>query len=319
MKLLLLCVISIMMIFSLPAGPQPGLAGQTGIVEGQFVLPQQKFQSRQSYPILVMIMIQDGWHINSHQPLEKNLIPTEVNFGDTPGISFGRVSYMEPVLKKFSFSETPLSVYEGQVFFKSAITISPETADSVFQIRGKVYYQACNDISCLAPETVEFSVSIRSAAENEPTVLTNEDVFRKTDTYFQQDKSDKAGAGGADFAHLIKKSGLLYTLIFIFIGGLALNLTPCVYPLIPITISYFAGQSTGQRSGLIWRAIVYVLGMAITYSVLGLIAALTGGLLGSALQNPLVLIFVALVLVGLALSMFGLYEIRIPQSLAVLG
>jgi thiol:disulfide interchange protein DsbD len=59
--------------------------------------------------------------------------------------------------------------------------------------------------------------------------------------------------------------------------------------------------------------------MAVTYSVLGVVAALTGGLLGSALQNPLVLVFIALVLVGLALSMFGVYEIRVPQSLALIG
>jgi len=103
------------------------------------------------------------------------------------------------------------------------------------------------------------------------------------------------------------------------LGGLALNLTPCVYPLIPITISYFGGQSAGNKKALILRALIYVLGMSVTYSILGVLASLTGSLLGSALQNPLVLIFIALVLVGLALSMFGLYEIRIPQSLAILG
>jgi thiol:disulfide interchange protein DsbD len=59
--------------------------------------------------------------------------------------------------------------------------------------------------------------------------------------------------------------------------------------------------------------------MSITYSVLGVVASLTGGLLGSALQNPIVLVFVAFVLIGLALSMFGLYEIRVPQKLAMVG
>ena len=100
---------------------------------------------------------------------------------------------------------------------------------------------------------------------------------------------------------------------------MALNLTPCVYPLIPITISYFGGESAGDRKGLILRAVLYVFGMAITYSILGVLASFTGALLGSALQNPLVLVFIAIVLVALALSMFGLYEIRVPQSLALLG
>ena len=104
-----------------------------------------------------------------------------------------------------------------------------------------------------------------------------------------------------------------------FLEGLALNLTPCVYPLIPITVSYFANQSTGKISRSFVLALFYVLGMALTYSILGVVAAITGSLLGSALQNPLVLIFIALVFFALSFSMFGLYEIRVPQSLASVG
>lgn len=65
--------------------------------------------------------------------------------------------------------------------------------------------------------------------------------------------------------------------------------------------------------------IFYALGMAVTYSTLGVIAALTGGILGTALQNPLVIIGIALIMAALGLSMFGLFEIRVPQSLAVMG
>ncbi len=64
------------------------------------------------------------------------------------------------------------------------------------------------------------------------------------------------------------------------------------------------------------HSIIYVLGMALTYSILGVIAALTGSLFGAALQNPYVLIAIAAILVGLALSMFDLYEIRVPTFLA---
>jgi thiol:disulfide interchange protein DsbD len=105
----------------------------------------------------------------------------------------------------------------------------------------------------------------------------------------------------------------------VFLGGLALNLTPCVYPLIPITISYFGGQSGGKRGSLLGPALFYVLGMAVTYSVLGVIAAFTGSLLGSALQHPPVLLAIAAIMIALALSMFGLYEIRIPGFLSRLA
>ena len=104
-------------------------------------------------------------------------------------------------------------------------------------------------------------------------------------------------------------------LALLFVGGLALNLTPCVYPVIPLTLSFFAGQAQGQNRRVFRLALVYVLGMATTYSALGVAAALSGRLFGSALQSPWVLGFVAVVLVALALSMFGLYDLRMPSAL----
>ena len=102
------------------------------------------------------------------------------------------------------------------------------------------------------------------------------------------------------------------TLLAIFMGGLALNLTPCIYPLIPITISYFGGKSEKIKGKTIIHGIVYIVGLAITNSLLGLSAALSGGIIGFALQKPLVLIFVTSVIVAMALSFFGLWELRLP-------
>lgn len=106
---------------------------------------------------------------------------------------------------------------------------------------------------------------------------------------------------------------MIWTLLGIFSGGMALNLTPCVYPLIPITISYFGGRK--DRRQLIGHGLCYIGGLSITNSVLGVVAALTGGLMGAILQNPLVLIFVAAVLIFLATSLFGMWELRLPSGL----
>ncbi len=108
------------------------------------------------------------------------------------------------------------------------------------------------------------------------------------------------------------QSGLLLTLVGVFFGGLALNLTPCVYPLIPITVSYFGGRGTDKAGLLAVHSLLFLLGLAVTNSTLGVVAALTGGLLGSVLQHPAVLIAIATILVGLALSFFGLWELRLP-------
>jgi thiol:disulfide interchange protein DsbD len=110
---------------------------------------------------------------------------------------------------------------------------------------------------------------------------------------------------------------MIWTLLGIFAGGMALNLTPCVYPLIPITVSYFGGQASTNDQGhrkLIAHGLCYMLGLAFTNSVLGVAAALTGGLMGSILQNPFVLAAIAIVLISFATSLFGLWELRLPSA-----
>jgi len=125
-------------------------------------------------------------------------------------------------------------------------------------------------------------------------------------------QSEYPGAGS------LKGWSLLWTLLGIFIGGMALNLTPCVYPMIPITVSFFGGRTAEDQPSqikLILHGVCYILGLALTNSTLGVIAALTGGLMGSVLQNPLVLTAVASVLVLFATSLFGLWELRMPRFL----
>ncbi len=288
------------------------------ILRARIILPVESLQRQSSYEILIEMQIGEDWHINSNQPLEEFLIPTEISFDARDGLSFGKISYMTPEMKKFAFSETMLSVYEGKAYAKTNITIPPDYPENEVVLRGRIYFQACNDQSCLAPDEITFTKLVEILPAGETEVAANTELFEQVGSRFTEEVAPQP-AGDDSLADVLKSSGLVYSLIFIYLGGLALNLTPCVYPLIPITISYFGGQSQGSRGGLVMRALLYVLGMAVTYSILGVVAALTGGLLGSALQNPVVLIFVALVLVGLALSMFGLYEIRVPQSLALIG
>jgi thiol:disulfide interchange protein DsbD len=106
---------------------------------------------------------------------------------------------------------------------------------------------------------------------------------------------------------------LVWTLLGIFAGGMALNLTPCVYPLIPITISYFGGRSTKGRP--IAHGLCFMSGLALTNSILGVVAAMTGGLMGAILQNPIVLLLIAALLVLLATSLFGFWDLRLPGGL----
>lgn len=124
--------------------------------------------------------------------------------------------------------------------------------------------------------------------------------------------------GGQKDISTVVGSGLVLTLLGVFLGGIALNLTPCVYPLIPITASYFGGRSeTGERQGyLVLHGSLYILGLSFMNSIIGVSAAMTGKLMGSLLQHPAALIFVSSVLLLMALNFFGFWELRLPGFLS---
>jgi thiol:disulfide interchange protein DsbD len=263
--------------------------------------------------IAVEVDIDHPWHINAHELTDEFLIPTEVVFETPEGIEIRGVVYPEAVEKKLGFSDELLKLFEGRVYIGAVAEVSPEFETGKTAIKGALTYQACDNEKCLMPETLKLNVPLTVSTRREAIDATHPEIFSRID--FSGISADKGGRGGA-FGSTVAGRGLFIAFLLAFVGGLALNLTPCVYPLIPITVGYFGGQAVGGRSSTIVRAILYLLGMAAMYSTLGVFAALTGSILGSALQNPLVTALIALVMVVLALSMFGVFEIRVPAKLS---
>jgi thiol:disulfide interchange protein DsbD len=108
--------------------------------------------------------------------------------------------------------------------------------------------------------------------------------------------------------------GSAFAYVVAFGGGILTSLTPCVYPLIPITVSIFGAKEATSRRHAMALSGLYVLGIAVMYSSLGVGAALTGKAFGSVMQNPLVIGAVALVFATMAASMFGAFELQLPAS-----
>jgi len=232
------------------------------------------------------VTIAPGWHINAHQPRDEFLIPTTLEIEPPAGVQAGPVRYPDPVERVLAFSGgKSLALYEGTV--RLAAPLSGAAAVGAPPLRARLRYQACNDTTCLPPRTLG--------------------LVDRTDV------PTAAFGGGADVAAWVERWGWGVTLLWVAALGVALNLTPCVYPLVSVTVAFFGGP-TGE-AGTVRRAILYVLGICITFSVLGVAAALTGSLFGAALQQPLVLGVVALLMVLLGLSNFGLYQLRPPVGL----
>lgn len=240
--------------------------------------------------VQIKAIIAPGFHINAHVPAERWLIPTVLSLQSGPTV-FDNFVYPDPLEAEFAFAPGKrLLVHEGTFFVTASATPQPK-GPVIAQLR----YQACDDTNCLPPVTV--STTIQPTVAGAPLANTG---FSPQDPSWLE--SWLIGAS------LPAKLGMVLLL------GLGLNLTPCVYPLISVTLAYFGGQSTAGTSSF-KLSIFYVLGITLSFALLGTSAALAGGLFGAPLQNPYVLISLALVLLLLAGSSFGLFELRAPSAL----
>jgi thiol:disulfide interchange protein DsbD len=325
----LLVLLSLSFSYGWDGGPTLGL---------KVIGPAEPFKPGVERTVFIEITIYPPFHINSHLPSDEFLVPTTIAFKTQEGVKVVKVEYPAGELKKFIFSESPLSVYEGTARITATFAVAPDFSGPEVRVEGSLSFQACDNESCLAPDEMGFveryplaevpapaktGVSPAPAGVSpKPSVPSSAaPVEPKAKTLSATKEQEAPPTKGSGEAVPLKPQGLegkglLLSFLLVFLGGLALNLTPCIYPLIPITISYFGGQAGGKRGSLLGHALFYVLGMALTYSFLGVLASFTGSLFGSALQHPPVLIVIAAIMVALALSMFDLYEIRMPSFLS---
>lgn len=283
------------------------------LIQIEKYLSFNKIYSGSEIKFAIKVKIDSSWHINSNKPNEDFLIPTEIKINSDNYISLTKIIYPKGKDLKFSFNDKPLSVYEDEIMLGGILKISKDIPLGEHEIDFTLNYQACNNSTCLPPKELKDFFIINIVDNKSAIQEINQDIFNKLDlTYsnFVADVKDEK-----TLSSTLENSGLLLSLILVFLGGLALNLTPCVYPLIPITIGYFGGQSEGRTSKLFLMGLLYLIGMSITYSVIGVITALSGAVFGSLLQNTFVIILIALIFVVLSLSMFGVYEFRLPNWL----
>lgn len=261
----------------------------------------------------VTVRIPDRWHINSHAPLDEFSIPTRLEIS-APGLEFGRPEFPEGYVKHIEILGTDLSLFQG-VFSVQVPVLRVDASVGANALKATqliLHYQACNEAICLPPRSIAGLYGPLPSGKGEGG-LVPVNAPASVDKKKVSALNAESGSGplaGFDF------SGGIIPLFFLLLGaGLALNLTPCVYPMLAITISLFGTQSS---SGLIHRmgmSVSYVMGIVITFSALGVFAAFSGNLFGSALQSPWSQVFIAATFVILALGSFGLYNIRLPQSL----
>jgi thiol:disulfide interchange protein DsbD len=282
------------------------------------LLSVDKLTPNAHFRLAVVIDVAAHWHINANPANAEGLIPTTLTLQPPASIVIDRIVYPKGTTTKVAWNDEPVALYTGRTIIFAEAHVSADAKTGPLKLEGSLRYQACNDSVCIAPKNIPVVQDTEIASESQKPQPVHADIFGAATASVPLAPLVTAGNSGADssIATLVRERGWFVTILVVFLGGLALNLTPCVYPMIAITVSYFGGQG-GERNArrAFISSLIYCLGIVLTYSTLGLIAALTGSLFGSALQSPVLLIGIALLLLALALSMFGLYELQPPQIL----
>ncbi len=275
--------------------------------------------------VVVHLTLAKGWHVNANPPALEYNIPTEVTLAASQGLSVGAARYPAGQQEKFEFEDTPLLVYTDAADVRIPLNAAANATSGV--LKGKVRFQACDNQVCLAPSSVEFTVQVTvtgATAASTPegdsapdTIAPVIDASALSATFATGPSAAGQATGAASsrqrgrLEEALEKGGFGWFLA-LFLGGLLLNLTPCVFPMLGVTVSIFGARAKQPLPKVFATAVLYVFGICVTYTALGVVAALTGGLFGSALQSVWVNLVLGGLMLVLSLSMFGLYEMQPP-------
>ena len=284
----------------------------TEIVTAHGVLSVNQVQPGSTFQMAIVMKFAPNWHANAN-PAGEGLIPTEVTLPDHPDLIFGEVVYPKAEVLEIASLGGKVPVYHDEVALGFQATLLDSAPLDQITLPFQLTYQACNDEQCLLPKTIDLDVAIKVVGMDQPIQPINDAIFANLQLSPPDNPAGTATSESGKFSQALSK-GYFWAFLFVFVGGILTSFTPCVYPLIPITVSVFgAGESVGRlRSFLL--SVTYVMGIALTYSILGVAVASTGAVFGQIMADPRVMLPVCGILIALGLSMLGVFELRVPYA-----
>ena len=245
------------------------------------------------YELIFTATIDENSHIYSMDIPAGGPIPTSFRFDTLPGYKLTSDTYevtkpVEVLDEAFGFK---IKTFSKKAEFRQKIT----ALEPSFTVKGTVNFMACNNVTCSPPKDVDFTIQIKDITEGQ--------IIKSSNNT------------GVDSAPIKSNRGLLKFFLISLLAGFAGVLTPCVFPMIPMTVAFFS-QGSEQRSKAVFKALVFGISIVLIYSSLGLIVSLTSA--GAGFANTLSthwipnLIFFALFII-FAISFFGAFEILLPN------
>ncbi|MGE0885181.1 MAG: protein-disulfide reductase DsbD family protein [Blastocatellales bacterium] len=300
----------------------------------------------QSAKVVITAKIDPGWHLYSLTQPPGGPRPTRITIDETgPFKADGKPIQPKPKVAadpNFSLPGQPpfmTETFDGQAVFTLPVKLAADAPAGSQKLIVKFYYQVCDDHQCLPPRTKPIEVDVMIAAANakltatpeaSPTVSATAQTSPTPEASVSPTPETATGATTGptappsnpnftddDQAKDLKNRGLFGFIWFAIIQGLLALLTPCVFPMIPITVSFFTKREKRTSRQAVGQATFFSVGIILTYTVLGLALAVLAGPTGltKLAANPWMNLFLTLLFVVFALNLFGMFEIRVPSGL----
>lgn len=240
-------------------------------------------------------------------------IPTTIEIEESPAVRVATLYYPAPERKFDPNFSLDTETYEKQVKFFFKVDLAETAPAGNAEITAKMRYQLCTDKECLPPKRVTAVAEL----EIDPAAATNEAAIPAGWNEFKPGASDVSAAAPVAAQGQATAQPIGSFLLVAFGFGLAAIFTPCVFPMIPITLSFFLNQGQGTRGQSLMQALVFCLGIVVLFTGLGfgVTAALGPFGVSQMASNPWVNGFISLVFFAFGLSLLGAFEITLPSGL----
>ena len=269
----------------------------------RLITDQSAYEPEAPVRLAAVVEVQDGWHVNSHQPSFEYLIPTEVQWDVPAGWEQSSVQYPQGEMQTFAFSGQPISVYDG-VFEIVASWATATASSGPVVVEAVLRYQACTDDRCLPPIKTDAFIEVSFAGRGEA-----------VDTA-QLDQIARRAPPAPDSVWLMLAFGLL--------GGLILNAMPCVLPILSLKIFSLSKSAGEGRAAVVTGALATSSGILVSFWALAIVAigVRAGGAAvgwGVQFQEPIFVAALAVIVLIFCLNLWGVFEINLPGRLSSLG
>lgn len=266
------------------------------------------------------VVLEEGWHLYSPTTPPGGPIPTRIEVEPRPELKSFRLYQRPPVTKFDPNFKIDTETYAGQTSFLLELAVADNAAPGSVELTARVRYQLCTDKLCLPPvrKTASATLRIDPAAPAGAVTIPEGYVPAGEPVALAAAAEPASPSPSAPAAPVRFDQGGWSAFVAIAFGfGLAAVFTPCVFPMIPITVSFFLRQNAGPRRDAVIQALVFCLGIIVLFTGLGLATTAILGPFGVVQlgSNPWVNLFIAAVFLAFGLSLLGAFEITLPSSL----